>query len=123
MIDKVECQKRAAVIKSICDTLYGKEYKVYLVGSKVRGDDTDTSDWDFVIVVPDTENHLNSLRGLIIVNEIRLSMVSRNQSVFNIFQFKGIDYNLSYYDVSEDTLVVGPDDAAFVAARTASKEI
>lgn len=123
MLDKVECQKRAAVINNICDTLYGKEYKVYLVGSKVRGDDTDTSDWDFVIVVPDSENHLNSLRGLIVVNEIRLSMVSRNAGTFNTFSFGGINYNLSYYDVANDTLVVGPDDAAFVAARTASKQI
>ena len=121
MIDKVECLKRAQVINNICDTLYGKEYKVYLVGSKVRGDDIPESDWDFVIVIPDAENHLKSLRGLIIVDEIRLSMVSRNQGVFNSFSFGGVDYNLSYYDVANDTLVVGPDDAAFVAARTAAK--
>lgn len=118
MQDRDKILERYQVVKSLYEAHYqGREYTIFLVGSRVRGDSTDLSDWDFIIRIPDTEDTLLAPRGRIFVGGECITYIPRRATGFNLFSFASVGYELSAYDVEADNLIVGADDAAFLAAR------
>ena len=117
-----ETKAKAKILRKL---LSGMEFddtnvRILLAGSRVRGDSTDYSDWDFVLGISDDVDPLTVPRGRWTHNGRTVSFYPQRQAELGTFYFASSPFRLSLYDIEADTLIEGPDDDAFLAARAAA---
>jgi predicted nucleotidyltransferase len=123
MIDKNMIYEKSNIVKNIY-SMFNQTCRIILVGSRVRQDYSENSDWDFVCLInDDIENIKKYPSGRIVINNNIITFCPRTLCQKNLYIYNNTVYELSYYDVDNNLFVSGKDDEQFVTDRKRIREL
>lgn len=122
MIDINDIKEKGDIVRKICALFCNEYYELCLVGSRIRNDHRKESDYDFVMKVSDPLALKNFPRGRIMLNESKISYEPVFHSKEHYYIYNNVKYNLTYYNIDKNEIVIGRDDKIFVSTRNSDRE-